>query len=160
MNVLQQAVKAATNLVPESNDFSASNWFYRRVIIMCALVLCAVIVIVITAVVAGSITLSVWRGNALNVDPNLLRLAETLLWTTFTFAGGIIGTYVFGANWDTKDYRRAVLELQKTPVVTSTTTTVETAVVPAKNVEDKGEQPDEEPANPDPVKEEKKGPVG
>lgn len=139
--------------VQEDTDFSASNWRYRRTIIMVSLLVCGICVLGVSLVIIAAIARIAWTGSSPSYDANLLRLAEALVWATLTFAGSIIGAYVFGANFDSKDYRKSVVELSSRGVVTTVeskvvTTPVTPTPAPVDPVPDQGTQPDVEPTPP------------
>lgn len=131
--------------IQESNDFSTTNWLYRRTIIIVSMIVCGICIICVTLVVVGAIGLTAWTGRAVTYDSNLLRLAESLLWGAFTSASAIIGAYVFGANFDTKDYRKSIIELQSRGVTTISETKVTTSI--AEPQSDASKESDEVKAN-------------
>lgn len=63
----------------------SKNWKIRRTIVIISLVFCATCVTYLTI-----------RGDD-------TRLHETIAQGTLLLAGGIIGSYVFGAVWDDKN---------------------------------------------------------
>ena len=158
MASVQELVAAKVKAVLPGNDseFGPNNWYYRRLVIMVSLAICGIIILAIGLIVVAGIALTAWKVSSAVYDSNLLRLAETLVWVLLTFAGSIIGTYVFAANWDAKDYRKNITEMQArgiSTVVESKVTTVGAAVQPAvvtPTVPDAGEQPDDTVAQADP----------
>lgn len=130
------------------DDFGPNNWYYRRLVIMVSLSISGLIIVAVALVVVAAIAMTAWTGRSPSYDVNLLRLAESLIWPLLTFAGSIIGAYVFAANWDAKDYRKNITEMQSRGIVTTVESKVVTTPVQSATptpLPDQGNQPDEEP---------------
>jgi len=139
------------NVVPSilSDDFSTGQWKNRRLVIMTSLLVCGFCLVGITLVVIGSIATAAWQGSSPSYDKNIVDLASSIVWGVITLATSIIGAYVFAANFDTKDYRKNVVEMQSRGVSTTveskvTTTGATPATIQAAPLApDRGDQPDE-----------------
>lgn len=132
-------------LPQEDSSYGPNNWFYRRMVIMSALAVCGLSIVGISMVVVFGMAQVSWSGVTVTYDSNLLRLAEGIVWASLTFAGTVIGAYVFGSNSDTKDFRKNVLEMQSRGVTTITETrVVNTLASPPVDV---GDQSDETKTN-------------
>lgn len=105
--------------VEAEKDFSASNWKYRRTIIFAALGVAGLVVLIFAFAVAAVMILQTQSGAAISFDRGLIGLGETLVWAMATLATSIIAAYVFGANMDTNNFRKSVLELSNKSVVTT-----------------------------------------
>lgn len=100
-------------------DFSASNWKYRRVVIFGSLALIGFVLLLFALTVALAIIMQARNEKAINFDRGIIELAGSMSWALSTAAMSIIMAYVFGANWDTNNFRKSVLELSNKSVVTT-----------------------------------------
>jgi hypothetical protein len=91
------------------SDLALPNWLYRRKIIFRSLTFCALC--------ASAVVLSTCLALFLNVvfkfalDPSVVQLMTTILYTAAFVGTSIIGSYVFGANSDYANARQHALQL-------------------------------------------------
>lgn len=88
----------------KDSEFSTSNWTNRRFIVKSALLYC---MIAFSFIVIAVITLMYIKPEY-RYDQNLTSILSTALTTLGFLTISIIGSYVFGAQWDTNSYRNSV----------------------------------------------------
>lgn len=90
-------------------EFSPSNWRIRRKTMFIALIFCSIIY----AINNIFIMFAIWNKSPGLVDPTLVSVISGVQSSIVILSGTIIGTYVFGAAYDTNSYRNSITSLVK-----------------------------------------------
>lgn len=94
------AVKSLTN----HPDFKIT-WNNRRRVINLALMFCVAVIVVIILMCAVGI------GIDRDIQPNITSVLITLITSAVFFGMAVIGSYIFGASWDSNNFRSKITDL-------------------------------------------------
>lgn len=94
-------------IVTKDSEFSTSNWKNRRFIIKSALLYC---MLAFSAIIVSVIVLMYIKPEY-RYDQNITGILSTALTTLGFLTISIIGSYVFGAQWDTNSYRSSIASI-------------------------------------------------
>ena len=87
------------------------KWTNRRKVIFISLGISGAIVVLIALTSLFVVVHSEVTGNPTQIPSEITGVMTTLIWSLILFATTIIGAYVFGANFDHKNFRNSFTEL-------------------------------------------------
>lgn len=92
-----------------NEQFGPNNWENRRKIVFRCLSLCAVLITMIVAVFLIGALYSMVKNQP--VDAAVASILSTAIYALVGLASAVIGSYVFGATFDTKSFRENIMSL-------------------------------------------------
>ncbi len=87
------------------------KWTNRRKVIFISLSISGAIVVLIALTSLFVVVHSEVTGKPAKIPSEITGVMTTLIWSLILFATTIIGAYVFGANFDHKNFRSSFTEL-------------------------------------------------
>lgn len=90
-----------------NDQFGPNNWENRRKIIFRCLSLCATLISLIVVALLIVAVYSATQGNP--IDTAVASILTSAIYALSGLATMVIGSYVFGAAWDTKSFRENIM---------------------------------------------------
>jgi F0F1-type ATP synthase membrane subunit a len=91
----------------ENNDVKQAipDWTHRRLVVKWSLLLNAIVFLMVSITVCFSIVWIVLKEKTINIPSDLTNIVNTILYIIGLMTTSIIGSYVFGAQWDINKFR-------------------------------------------------------